>query len=129
MLCRSAALLALVASLAQAADGAGMEQTLTLPQPLKAGASAWLEVQVGPLTSGQRVRITTSTGKLIGTIAPFGPAQRARSGVYSLPVPPDTIQEGALSVRLTVTQSNIPPRAPTPMEVQSLRLRASDVTQ
>jgi hypothetical protein len=103
-----------------------MEQTLTLPQPLKAGASAWLEVQVGPLTSGQRVRITTSTGKLIGTIAPFGPAQRARSGVYSLPVPPDTIHDGVLSVRVTVTQASAAPRVPTATEVQSLRLRAAD---
>jgi hypothetical protein len=129
MLRRSAALLALVAfaSLAHGAEGgARMEQTLSLLQPLKAGGSAWLEVQVGPLAPGQRVRVTTSSGELIGAIAPFGPAQRGRSGVYSLPVPPDAIHDGALSVHVTVTQSNVPPRAPTPMEIQSLRLRASD---
>ena len=106
--------------------GLEFEQTFTLPQPLKAGANAWLEVQVGPLTPGQRVRVTTLTGELIGAIAPFGPAERQRSGVYSLPVPLDAIHDGVLSVRVTVTQSNTAPRAPTSTEVQSLRLRAAD---
>jgi hypothetical protein len=106
-----------------------MEQTLTLPHPLKAGANAWLEVQVGPLAPGQRVRVTTLAGEAIGTIAPFGPAERRQSGVYSLPVPPDAIHDGALSVRVTVTQSNAPPRTPTATEVQSLRLIAPDTAR
>jgi hypothetical protein len=106
-----------------------MEQTLALPHSLKAGASALLQVQVGPLAPGQRVRVTTSSGELIGAIAPFGPAQRARSGVYWLPVPPDAIHDGALSVRVSVTQSDAPPRAPTATEVQSLRLLAPDGTE
>jgi hypothetical protein len=106
-----------------------MEQTLTLSHPLKAGASPWLEVRVGPLTAGQRVRITTLGGELIGTIAPFGPAERQGGGVYSLPVPPDAIHGGALSLRVTVTQSNVPPRAPNATEVQSLRLLAPDAAR
>ena len=106
-----------------------MEQTLTLPQPMKAGANAWLEVQVGPLAPGQRVRVTTLTGEPIGTIAPFGPPQRGRPGVYSLPVPPDAIHDGALSVRVVVTQLNAPPRAPTAAEVESLRLLSPDATR
>jgi hypothetical protein len=103
-----------------------MEQKLMLPHPLQSGAHAWLEVRVGPLAPGQRIRVTTSAGDEIGTIAPFGPAQRRQSGVYSLPVPPDAIQQGALSVRVTVTQSNAPARAPTATEVQSLKLLAPD---
>ena len=106
-----------------------MEQTLTLPHPLKAGANAWLEVQVGPLAPGQRVRVTTISGELLGTISPFGPAERRQAGVYSLPVPPDAIHDGALSVRVTVTQSNALPRAPTATEVQSLRLLAPDAAR
>src|SRR5271154_876858 len=122
MLLRSAVLLALAASLAYGAEGgAWMEQTLTLPHPLKPGAHAWLEVQVGPLAPGQRVRVTTLAGEPIGAIAPFGPAERRQSGVYSLPVPPDAIHDGVLSVRVAVTQSNEPSRAPTATEVQSLR--------
>jgi hypothetical protein len=129
MLRRSAALLALVASLAHAADGAEIEQTLTLSHPLKAGVSPFLEVRVGPLTAGQRVRITTLGGELIGTIAPFGPAERQGGGVYSLPVPPDAVHGGTLSLRVTVTQSNVPPRAPNATEVQSLRLVAPDAAR
>jgi hypothetical protein len=106
-----------------------MEQTLTLQHPLEPGAQAWLEVQVGPLGPGQRVRVTTLAGEPIGTIAPFGPAERQRSGVYSLPVPPDAIHDGVLSVRVTVTQSNAAPRPPAAREVQSLRLRASDTAR
>jgi hypothetical protein len=126
---RFAVLLALVASLPYGAEGAGMEQTLTLPHPLKPGANAWLEVRVGPLAPGQRVRVTTSSGELIGAIAPFGPAQRRQSGVYSLPVPADAIHDGVLSVNVAVTQSSSPPRAPTATEVQSLRLLASDAAR
>lgn len=103
-----------------------MEQTLTLPHPLKAGASAWLQVQVGTLAAGQRVRVTTLAGEPIGTISPFGPAQRQGGGIYSLPVPPDAIRDGALTVRVTVTQSNAPPRAPTATELESLKLLAGD---
>jgi hypothetical protein len=127
---RSLILLALVASLAYGAEGgAWMEQTLTLPHPLKPGARAWLEVQVGPLAAGERVRVTTLAGEPIGAISPFGPAQRRQSGVYSLPVPPDAIHDGALSVRVTVVQSNAPSRAPTATEVQSLQLRATDAAE
>lgn len=106
-----------------------MQRTLTLPRPLAAGANAWLEVQVGPLAPGQRVRVTTPTGELLGAISPFGPAERRHAGVYSLPVPPDAIREGSLSVVVTVTESDKPPRAPTPAEVQSLKLLAPGVAQ
>lgn len=123
---RSAVLLALVASLAYGGGDSGMEQSLTLPHPLKAGASAFLEVQLGPLAPGERVRVTTLSGEPLGTISPFGPAARQSGGVYTLPVPSDAIHDGALSVRLTVTQSNAPPRAPAATEVQGVRLRAPD---
>lgn len=101
-----------------------MERTLTLPHSLDAGANAWLEVQVGPLAPGQRVRVTTPTGELLGAISPFGTAERRHAGVYSLPVPQDAIHAGALSVIVTITEANTPPRAPTPAEVQSLKLLA-----
>jgi hypothetical protein len=95
-----------------------MERTLTLPRPLKDGAHAWLEVQVGPLAPGQRVRVTTLSGELLGAISPFGSTERRHSGVYSLPVPADAIRNGALSVRVTITDANKPARTPTDAEVQ-----------
>jgi hypothetical protein len=112
------------AQLAFGAEGTGMQRTLTLPQALAAGANAWLEVQVGPLAPGQRVRVTTETGELIGAIAPFGSAQRRHAGVYALPVPPDAIHDGALSVIVTITETDQSSRTPTAAEVLSLKLQA-----
>jgi hypothetical protein len=126
---RWAIALTFAASIAYGAEEPGMERTLTLPHPLGPGAAAWLEVKVGPLAPGQRVRVTTRDGALLGAIAPFGRAERQQAGVYSLPVPPDAIHDGALSVVVTVTQGNEPPRAPTLAEVQSLTLLPSDGTR
>jgi hypothetical protein len=126
---RAAILLPLVASLACAAEGTDIEQTLTLPHPLPSGASAFLEVQVGPLAAGQRVRVTTSSGEPLGTVSAFGPAARQSGGVYLLPVPSDAIHNGALSVRVTILDGNKPPRAPNPAEVQSLKVMTQDAAK
>ncbi|MDA9475266.1 hypothetical protein XI03_12340 [Bradyrhizobium sp. CCBAU 65884] len=114
----------LAASLAHGAEQEGMKRTLTLPHSIGPGAIAWLEVQIGPLAPGQRVRVTTRTGELLGAISPFGRAERQSPGTYSLPVPPDVIHDDALSVIVTITEANMPPRAPTPTEVQNLKLLA-----
>ena len=90
-----------------------MERTLTLPHPLAPGAIAWLQVQVGPLAPGQRVRVTTRSGELLGAVSPFGPGARQQSGIYSLAIPPGTIRDDALAVVVTITDANNPPRAPT----------------
>lgn len=125
----AAAVLMLVASVAYGAEGTGMERSFTLAHPLSAGANAWLEVQAGPLAPGQRIRVTTATGEIIGAIAPFGPAQRRHPGIYTLPVPAAAIQNGVLSVRVTVLEGNKPPRAPTAAEVQGLKLLPPEGSQ
>ncbi|MGV7219389.1 hypothetical protein [Bradyrhizobium sp. UFLA05-112] len=106
-----------------------MERTLTLPHSLAPGAIAWIEVQVGPLAPGQRVRVTTQAGELLGAISPFGPGERQNAGIYSLPVPPDAIHDDNLSVVVTITEANKPPRAPNPAEVKSLKLLAPNTTR
>ena len=125
---RWAIALMLAATAAYGAEREGMEQTLTLPHALRPGATAWLQVQVGPLAPGQRVRVTTQGGELLGTIAPLGRAQRQSSGTYALPVPPGAIHADALSVVVTIVEGSNPPRAPTPAEVQSLKLSPSNGT-
>jgi hypothetical protein len=103
-----------------------MERTLTLPYPLAPGAIAWLQVEVGPLAPGQRVRVTTKAGELLGAIAPFGPRERQLAGLHSLPVPAAAIQDGSLSVVVTITEGSNSSRAPTPEEVRNLELLTSD---
>jgi hypothetical protein len=102
-----------------------MERTLTLPHSLAPDVNAWLEVQVGPLAPGQRVRVTTQAGELLGAITPFGRTERGQAGTYTLPVPPDAIHGRALSVVVTIVEANKPPRAPTSAQVQSLKLLAT----
>jgi hypothetical protein len=121
--------LTLATSLAYGAEQGEMERTLTLPHSLAPGANAWLEVQVGPLAPGQRVRITTEAGELLGAISPFGRAERQQAGTYSLPVPSDAIRNDTLSVIVTVTEAHKPSRAPTPAEVRSLKLLAPDTAR
>jgi hypothetical protein len=96
--------------------------TLDLPEPLAPGATAWIEVQVGPVGSGRRIEVTTGSGQPLGVISPFGTRVGQDAGIYPLPVPQDAIRDGRLSVRLTISQAGAPARAPTADEVRSVKL-------
>jgi hypothetical protein len=116
------ATLALLAFLAQTMSAAlAQDMTLTLPRPLAAGETAWLELQVGPI-GRQEIDITTAAGQPIGTIAPFGPRTGQDAGTYTFPVPAGLIRDGRLAVRITITQPNGPPRAATEQDVRSVKL-------
>ena len=119
----------LAASVAWGAEQAGLERTLTLPHALAPGGIAWLQVEVGPLAPGQRVRVTTRDGEQIGAVAPFGAGERRLGGRYPLPVPAAAIHDGALSVVVTITDANGSSRTPTPEEVRSLTLQTSDTAK
>lgn len=125
------ALLALLAPNGLAADAAAQsgdvtaarETTLTVPHPLRAGEAAAVELQFGSLGRGRVVTVTTADGRPLGTVSPFGARPGQPGGTYTLPVPPDAIRDGKLTVRLTISQGGGgPPRAPTAEEVPSVRL-------
>jgi hypothetical protein len=113
---------ALFALLIQSTNVSAHDMTLTLPHPLAAGEIAWLEVQVGPIGRGQEIEVTTAAGQKLGTISPFSVRGGPDAGTYTLPVPGDAIRNGRLSVRLTISRSDAPPRAPTAREVPSVKL-------
>ena len=123
----AAAAFALLALLAQ--DGLAQNAnvapavTLVLPHPLAAGETAWIEVQVGPIGRGQEIDVTTASGQQLGTISPFGMRLGQDAGTYTLPVPADAIRDRRVSIRLTITQSGASLRAPTALEVRSVKLR------
>jgi hypothetical protein len=108
---RSVVLLALIASPTHGAEGAGMEQTLTLPHLLKAcparARSAGRTTCARP-TCSRHDSCWGTAGHNLAVWPGWAPA----GGVYSRPVPPDAIHDGALSMRVTVTQSKVPPRGP-----------------
>ncbi|HEY1544494.1 MAG TPA: hypothetical protein VGG01_19015 [Xanthobacteraceae bacterium] len=95
--------------------------TLSLPHPLGAGETAFIEVQLGTLAKGHVVDITTAAGQPLGTLSPFGARPGQRAGTYTLPVPASAIHDGRLAIRLTITQPG-GPRAPTAQEVRGVKL-------
>src|SRR5271154_4917218 len=109
---------ALLALLVQSANASADDMTLTLPHPLVAGEIAWLQLQVGPIGRGQEIEVTTAAGQELGTISSFGVGGGQEAGAYTLPMPADAIRDGRLAVRLTISQSGAPPRAPTAQEVR-----------
>jgi hypothetical protein len=124
-----AAVLALIALLAQGAWGqdvstAAQNLSLALPHPLGAGETAWIEVQLGAITRGHVVTVTTAAGQPLGTVAPFGarPAQDGGTYTYTLPVPAEAIRDGHLALRLTISEPGGASRAPTAQEVRGVKL-------
>ena len=111
------------------ASGAAQALTLTLPHPLREGETAGIEVHLGPIARGRVVTVTTASGQPLGTLSPFGTRVGEDAGTYALPVPPDAIRDGRLTIRLTITQAGGAPRPPTAQEVPSVRLITSGPTR
>lgn len=105
------------------------EMTLRVPHPLAPGGVVWLQVQVGALGRDQQIDVTTDTGRMLGTISPFGVRSGQAAGTYTLPVPSDAIKDGHLSVRLTISQAGSPPRTPTAEELRGVKLIIPDTRQ
>jgi hypothetical protein len=125
----AAAAFALLALLAQNANAASaLDMTLVLAHPLRAGETAWIEVQVGPI-GHQEIDVTTASGQELGVISPFGVRVGQDAGTYTLPLPGDAIRDGRVSVRLTITQFGALPRAPTAQEVRSVKLTVAGVSR
>jgi hypothetical protein len=122
MMRRAAAimLLALVAQAACATQAGDI--TLALPHTLHAGEMAWIEVQVGVITRGQEINVTTTSGRDLGTISPHLVRSAQDAGTYSLPVPGAAIRDGHIDIRLAITQAGASPRAPTSAEVHGVKL-------
>jgi hypothetical protein len=131
----AAAAFALLAFLAQGANAASAQDvtardmTLVLPRALRAGEIASIEVRVGTIGRGQEIDVTTASGRELGVISPLGVRAGQDGGTYTLPVPQDAIREGRVFVRLTITRSGAPPRAPTAQEVPSVKLTVSGVSR
>jgi hypothetical protein len=126
----AAAAFALLALLAQNGNAASADDIrLVVPRPLRTGETVRIEVQVGPIGRGQEIDVTTASGQELGVISPFGVRLGQDAGTYTLPVPPDAIRDGSVSVRLTITQFSGPPRAPTAQEVRGVKLNVGGASR
>ena len=109
--------------LVQASEGRVV--TLTLPHALRAGESALLEVQVGAVTRGTEIDVSTASGRLLGVISPYGVRSGNEAGIYLLPVPADIISDNHITVRLLLRHFQSQ-RAPTLKEVKGVRVTISN---
>jgi hypothetical protein len=100
---------------------------LTAPHAPSPQEGIYLSVQVGVITRGSEIEITTPSGKWIGTVSPFAirPGQPAET--YVFPLDPTLIQNGRITVDLSLTRPGMPNRPPTPDEVPKVTIRTMPI--
>ena len=116
---RAAAAFALFSLLAQ--SPAARTVTLTLPHALRAGETATLLVSVGVIPKGARIRITTPSGRNVGTISPYGIRAGREAGTYTVPLPAHAIRGRRVCVLLALVFGDTR-RAPEEHEVKRIRV-------
>jgi hypothetical protein len=99
---------------------------LTLPRPVSGNEKVWVEVRTRALPKRAEIRVTASDGTLFGTISPYGapgtPRHEAATATYTIPLPTSAISDDHVELYLEVDEPDKPPRAPWPVEVESLNL-------
>lgn len=125
---RTAAAIALALAMlfGQCGRAAAQNMMLTLPQPFDAGDSAYIEVQVGVIGPGHEIEVKTVDGRMLGVISPHGIRAGSAAGVYTLPLPADTICKGRVGIALMITRSDAAPRVPGADEVRGVRVVVND---
>lgn len=108
---------------AQAGGGpdAGITE-LSLARPPTARETVALELRVGVLPSGSRVRVSTEDGDVIGVVAPFGRLAPGGVSAHVMPLPARLIREGRVRIRITLDVPGAPGRAPGQAEVEKVSL-------
>lgn len=99
---------------------------LTLPRPASSNERVWVEVHTRTLSEGAEIRVTAPDGTLFGTVAPYGAPgtlrHEAAAAAYAIPLPRNAIVGDHVALCLKVDEPGKPPRAPWPVEVESLNL-------
>lgn len=95
--------------------------TKTLVRPCDRG-SARLKLQLGALPRGVEVVVTSETGALIGTAAPFALRSGQAAGTYAFALPTSLFRDGRITLRLSAKQYGVPERAPSPDEVKQVEV-------
>ena len=96
---------------------------LAVPRAPSSQEGVYLSVQVGVITRGTEIEITTPSGKWIGTVSPFAIRPGQPAGTYIFPLDPTLIQNGHITVDLSLTHPGTPTRSPTPDEVPKVSIR------
>lgn len=133
--CRLAAVVvvACVATIGQSCATAGALRNqdvieLRLPRAAAADEAVALELRIGALAAGARLRILSDSGEVLGVIAPFGRSAEGATTTHTVPLPPSVIRDGSVRLQLVLEQPDAAPRAPSATEVESIALIYVPVT-
>jgi len=95
---------------------------LALVRPPSANEAVGLELHVGPLPPGARLRVVGGSGEVLGAVTPYGVSRAAEGGSYTVMVPDTAIVDGRVRFRLIIEAPNAAPRAPGLAEVEKVTL-------
>lgn len=121
--------LALVLLISQGGCAAsGGVRSLTLAHPLRAGETAYLEVRLGALPTGQEIELRSDTGRMLGVISPHAIRPGRDAGTYTVPLPNEVIRDGRIRIQLVTTPAGGAARDATEDEVRSVRVVVNKAT-
>jgi hypothetical protein len=103
--------------------------TLVLPRVAAPTEAVWLQIRAGLLPRGARLRVSTSDGVLLGTVAPFGVPRGQEGGMYTVPLPQTAVVNGRVQLHLEVEEPGAIARAPKSGEVEDIALIYVPVTK
>lgn len=98
--------------------------TIALPHAPRPGEAVSLEVRLGSLARGNKVEISTSSGRFLGVISPFGTRSGRESETYIVPVPADAVSGDHISLRILIDDGK-QKRAPASNEIRSIVAKVS----
>lgn len=101
--------------------GPGRVVDLVLPRDLGPDDAVVLELKLGVIASGAEIEVQTKSGRTLGAISPHGVRAGSEAGTYSIPVPPEVIDNKRISIRV-IHSFQDRKRAPTNKELKSVRV-------
>ena len=120
---RIAALLLLLAGCAggsvQIEDGA---VTISMPRAAAQDELVTVRVRAGALPRGAVIVVRTATGRIAGSIAPYGVKAGDKAGTHTIPIPEGAVKDGKLPLRFEVQQKGSATRKATKAEVEDVRV-------
>jgi hypothetical protein len=108
--------------LVQTTGAPGRVVDLVLPRSLNDGEGVSVELTLGVLERGAEVRVETISGRLLGTISPYGIRSGSEAGTYTVPVPTEEVSNDRVSLRIILDRHRRGKRAPTTQELRNVKL-------
>ena len=111
------------ALLVQTSGAPGRVVNLVLPRGLNENEGLAVELKLGVLERGAKIRVETASGKMLGVVAPYGIRAGEEAGTYTVPVPAEEVSDNRVSLRISLDKHSRGKRAPTEQELRSVKLR------